>query len=310
MRGSGVVLVLGGTGFIGSHVVDRLARDAMVRVFSSRPSRWTPPVFGVEYREGNFVTGDGLREALVGVETVVHCISTTFAKTSNARMAWDIQTNLLATVQALEWCVEASVSRVVYLSSGGTVYGPSASLPLQESSPTEPRTSYGAVKLAIEKYLAIFHHAHGLNSTVLRGSNAYGPRQNPQGQQGLINVALGQIAQGLPVDIYGDGLTVKDYVYVSDVAEACAKAVAAAGSGIGVFNIGSGRGVTVNEILAAVEGVTGRKIETRWQPSLGGDVGFVLDTSAAAHALNWAPEWSLGDGLRETWRWTQAYYRQ
>ncbi len=303
-----LVLVLGGTGFIGSHVVERLlADDYRVRVFSRGSHALTPFIAGVDYRVGDFVEGQGLREALAEVHIVVHCISTTIPKASNAVMEYDIASNLLGTVRLLNLCVETGVKRVVFISSGGTVYGPQpAGQRISESTPTHPIVSHGIIKLAIEEYLAVFERTHGLEYVVLRGGNVYGPRQNPNGTQGFINVLLGRVARGIPVEIYGNGLGLKDYLYVADFAEACSRAVFYPDANRQVYNVGSGIGVSIQQIIQEAQQVTGSPVLLKYHPALPNDVGFVLDIHKAYDGLAWTPHWNLTDGISETWRWIQS----
>ena len=142
--------------------------------------------------QGDFTQIDDLRPAIQGAECVVHCLTTTTVHSSNADMPFDIDSNLVGTVRLLQECVAAGVKRVVFVSSGGAVYGPTDVVPTPESSLAHPICSYGVVKLAIENYLHMFHHLHGLEYSVLRLSNPYGPRQNPEATQGVISIFAGK----------------------------------------------------------------------------------------------------------------------
>jgi UDP-glucose 4-epimerase len=300
------VLVLGGTGFIGSHIVERLIKDYQVRVYSRGHGHFANRVPGVDYRVGDFITGVGLYDALENVHTVVHCVSTTIPKSSNAIIEHDIQSNLVSTIRLLQLCVERKVKRVIFISSGGTVYGQPQILPIPESHPTSPLVSHGIVKLAIEKYLAVYERIYGLEYVILRGANVYGARQDPSGQQGFINVVLGRVVQGLPITVFGDGKTVKDYLYVKDFAAACALAVNAPGSCQGVYNIGSGVGVSNDGIIREATSITGISAKVEYRERMRDDVEFILDIKKSAANLNWTPRWSLREGMVETWLWTKV----
>lgn len=302
------VLVLGGTGFIGSHIVERLRVDYSTRVFSRHASRWQPPVPGVDYQQGDWADIDAVRQALVGIEQVIHCISTTIPKTSNSSMGADISTNLISTVRLLSLCVEAGIKRVIFISSGGSVYGIPRALPVRESDPTEPQTSHGIVKLAIEKYFAVFRQLHGLNYVVLRGSNVYGPRQDPNGQQGLINVLLGRMIQNRPIEVFGTGQIVKDYLYIDDFVEACAKSLNVGQAESPIYNIGSGVGTSVIDIISEAVRVTNKTIRILHRSSLPSDASSVLDINKARAELNWIPNCSLHNGILKTWLWINSVY--
>ena len=205
------ILVLGGNGFIGSHLVDRLIADGhFVRVFDKYPERYRAPLPEVEYHLGDFGNRGLLLDALRDIDVVYHLISTSLPKTSNDDPAFDVQSNVIETLFLLEQCLAKSVLKFVFVSSGGTVYGRPDRLPIVEESPTNPECSYGITKLTIEKYLNLYHHLHGLDYVVVRPSNPYGSRQDPHGIQGAIAVFLGRVASGKSIEIWGDGTFSKD----------------------------------------------------------------------------------------------------
>lgn len=301
-------LVLGGGGFIGSHVVDQLlVAGHQVRIFERpRVPRYRSfPRGAVEWVEGDFQNTAVVRDALDGVDTLIHLVSTTLPKTSNDDPVFDVQSNVIATLRLFELAVEAHVRRIVFISSGGTVYGPPSILPIPESHPTDPRVSYGIVKLAIEKYLALFHMQHGINYVVLRVANPFGERQRVDIAQGAVAVFIDRALRQLPIDIWGDGSVVRDYIHVEDVARAFVNAVDHAGAP-GVFNIGSGTGHSLNGILDQIESMLKRKIERRYLPSRGIDVpSNVLDIGHAHQLLGWAPKITLETGLERTIAWAR-----
>ena len=297
-------VILGGNGFIGSHLVDALlARKWKVVVYDRYPERYRPPIEKVEYVLGDIGNKHLLASSLSQVDVVFHLASTTIPQSSNESPTFDIMTNLVESVQLLETCVKYQVGKVVFLSSGGTTYGVPHSIPVTEEHPTNPVSSYGIVKLAIEKYLLLFHHLHGLSYVILRPANPYGPRQNPLGGQGAVVAFLACIARGLPVTIWGDGESVRDYFHVSDLVEACVLA-ATSTPNKAVLNIGSGQGVSLNQLLERIQEV----IETPFQvirlPSRPFDVPkLILDVRAARTELMWEPRVSLEEGILDTWNW-------
>jgi len=300
-------IVFGGNGFIGSHLVDLLLVEGhRVRVFDHVPERFRAPLSDVDYYLADFADPFAVAEALDGVDVVFHLISTTVPSTSNRDPVADVKSNLVCTVQLLEQVVKAGVKRVVFLSSGGTVYGNPQRLPIPESHPLAPVCSYGVVKIAIEKYLFMYEHLHGIEPMVLRGSNPFGPRQGHGGVQGFIATALSAVLHNVPLDIWGDGSVVRDYVYVRDFAQLCL--TAGMSNERGVFNAGSGKGHSLNDVVACIGEVVGQTPEIVKKPPRGFDVReVVLDTSLAAGTFQWAPKHTLSEGIRLTWEWMQQH---
>jgi len=306
----GRCLVLGGAGFMGSHLVERLVHEGRpVRVFDlpGAGAKRLAAVRGkVELVEGDFQKAREVAAAVEGCEAVFHLIGTTVPSTSNRDPAYDTETNLLTTLRLLEACVRAKVKQVIFSSSGGTVYGQAQSLPIHETHPTEPRTSYGIVKLAIEKNLELFRHLHGLDYAALRIGNAYGPRLPVGGEQGAVGAFLKCLKHGEPIPLWGDGSAVRDYVYVEDVARAF-RAALGQRSAHRVFNIGTGRGTSLRQLIALMERATGRKAAVESRSGRAADVPEnVLDTALARQHLGWTPEKTLEEGLALTWRWLES----
>lgn len=297
------VVVLGGSGFLGSHLVDRLVADGhRVRVVSRSPERFRGDLDGVDYVRGDFTHASVLEDALDGVEAVCHFATTTVPSSSNRDPVFDVATNLVGTVQLLEAMRERGIRRILYMSSGGTVYGEPVSFPVPESAGLHPISSYGVVKVAVENYLHMYEQLYGLEPVIIRASNPYGPRQPTDGSQGLIAVALAHVGSRKPITVWGDGTNERDYVFVSEVAAGCALAL---GSGLtGVYNLGSGIGTSVNEILSLIEAVTGTALEVLREPSRGFDVRrLVLDVSKAESDLGWKPSIPLAEGIERHWAW-------
>ena len=302
-------LVLGGGGFIGSHVVEiLLAAGHRVRVFEHPDAGLEnlALVAGqVELVRGDFTRPADLAPALEEIDLVLHLVGTVTPASSNRDPAYDIESNLKGTVTLLELAVEKGVRKVVFASSGGTVYGIPESLPLSEKSPTNPLTSYGIVKLACEKYLQLFHHLHGLDYTVLRIANPYGERQNPAGEQGAVAVFMGRIRKRRPLEIWGDGGVARDYLYVRDLARAF-RAACEISRTEKIFNIGSGRPHTLRQLVEELRRVTGYPVEVDYHPARACDVPVnYLDCSRAARLLGWRPEVDFSEGLRRTWEWVR-----
>ena len=300
-------LVLGGNGFIGTHLVDGLLEEGWpVRIYDRSTNRFRATPRSAEYVEGELGNHGLIREAVEGMEVVFHFVSTTIPKTSNDDPIYDVRSNLVDALQLLESCVEAGVRKVVFASSGGTVYGRPRKVPVTENHPTDPITSYGIVKLAVEKYLGLFEHLHGLDYAALRISNPYGPYQDPVGQQGVVPVFLNRLRTGQPVTIWGDGSVVRDYLYVSDLVEAL-KLAAQSGTRQRILNVGSGRGTSLKELVAIIAEVTGERPTVEYVPGRALDApANVLDVTRAREELGWNPTTDLTEGIERTWDWVRT----
>jgi UDP-glucose 4-epimerase len=299
--------IFGGGGFIGSTIADRLLRDGHeLRVFERprvEPYRKFAAGESVEWLGGDLQSVHDVGAAIEGADAVVHLVSTTLPKSSNDDPVYDVHTNLVASLQLLDQMVARKVPRIVFISSGGTVYGVPQRLPVDESHPTEPQVSYGIVKLAIEKYLLMYQRLHGLKATILRVANPYGERQRVETAQGAVGVFLHNALLGKPIEIWGDGSVTRDYIHVSDVAEAFARALEYTGPH-SVFIVSSGAGVSLNELIGMLEALLGRAVERRHLPGRAIDVPVnVLSNALAERELGWSPRVPLPEGLARTADW-------
>lgn len=300
-------LVIGGNGFIGCHLVDQLLNSGhSVRVIDRYPSRFREPLPTVDYQIGDLGNHGEIAAAVKDIDWVFHLAYTTLPQTSNDDPVYDIRSNIADSVQLFQECRQSNVKKVIFISSGGTVYGVPKTSPIAENHTTEPICSYGITKLAIEKYLYLFYTQWGLDYVVLRFSNPYGVLQNPRAKQGVIGVFLGAAAEGKPINIFGDGETVRDYIYVTDAARAlvCAAEYQPGPSDPRIFNIGAGRGHSLNEIVDEIKKNIDRPVTVNYQPGRPVDVpSNVLDIKLAEKHLQWSAQTELGAGLKETWNW-------
>lgn len=298
------VLVLGANGFIGSHLVDSLiSKGHIVRAFdrfSSGDVSFNTSE-DVEVFAGNYLNSDDLRQALKGIEYVFHFISTTTPASAENDPTIDIDTNIRMSVELFQLCVEAGVKRVIFASTGGAIYGLSESdTPHKEEDLALPVSPYAIGKLTIEHYLRYFRVKHGLQSTVFRISNPYGERQPFHRKQGVIPIFLENIHRGLPLTILGDGTMVRDYVYVKDVTDAISSIFEGEFT-YDIYNLGSGAGKSINDIVAAVKTVTQvyPEIVHVDTPSTYTHK-VVLDTSRFVQEFGRADVTSLQDGIART----------
>jgi len=297
------VLVLGGNGFIGSHLVcELLSSGHSVRVFDRMPEKYNKPHLDVDYRVGQFGDAFSMAEALQGIDVVFHLISTTVPGTSNLNPIADINDNLVATVVLLDQMVKLGVKRIIYLSSGGTVYGNPRQLPVPEDHPLNPICSYGVVKVAVEKYLHMYQELYGLVPTIIRPSNPYGPRQGHSGVQGIIATFMAKILSNQHIEIWGDGSIIRDYMYVGDLVQLSAHVCE--GSYAGVLNAGTGEGISIVRLLELLKEVTGKNINVEFKPGRAFDIKEItLDINKAISVTGWRPKMNILDGLRKHWEW-------
>ena len=297
------VLVIGGSGFIGSHIVDSLLKHGhRVRVFDRQPERFRAPVSGVECQFGNFGDRMALIDALAGVDAVMHLVSTTFPGTADLDPKTDVLDNLGGTLSLMDAMIGMGLSRIQILSSGGSDYGPPDTVPVTETHPLRPINSYGIVKSAIEHYLEMYRRTRGLSPVSIRASNPYGPRQGHSGVQGVISTFLNRILADERVEIWGDGSVVRDYLHVADLAELCVLALQSEKTG--PYNAGSGKGVALREIVEIISEVTGRDLEPHYKPGRAIDVPrSVLDVSRAQADFGWETKIGLRDGIAATYTW-------
>lgn len=304
------ILIIGGAGFIGSHLCDALLdRGNIVRVFD-RPGIVPYRVFksteSIEWVQGDFNSEIDIEKAVTGCKIIFHLISTTLPKSSNEDPVYDIQSNVIGTVRLLDIARRAAIEKLVFVSSGGTVYGIPNEIPISESHPTNPLSSYGISKLAIEKYLKLYELMYGLKYSIIRLANPYGARQRTNGAQGAVAVFMEKAIKNEEINIWGDGSVVRDYIYISDVIDALLS-VANYYGGENVFNIGSGQGKNLNQILQEIELILHRPVLRSYTESRSFDVPVnVLDIELAKKILDWSPKISFDEGLSKTYEWLNA----
>jgi len=301
------ITIFGGGGFIGSTIADRLLKDDhQLRIFERprvEPYRQFSNGEQVEWLTGDLMSVHDVSAAIDGAEAVLHLVSTTLPKSSNDDPIYDVQSNLVATLQLLNAMVAKQVRKIVFISSGGTVYGNPVYLPIDENHPTEPRVSYGITKLAIEKYLLMYQDLHGIKVNILRVANPFGERQRVETAQGAVGVFLSKAIQNQPLEIWGDGSVTRDYLYVSDVAEAFARAVDYDGAK-SIFNISSGVGTSLNDLIRVIEHVLGRNVVCDYRRGRPFDVPVsVLDNTLARHELGWDVRVKFEEGIVKTADW-------
>lgn len=299
-------VVVGGGGFIGSHLCEALLVEGhVVTVFDrgEAPNLDSLRQKGAILSVGDFFNPEDIQRALVDQDVVFHLLSTTVPQTSNDDPAYDVEANVVGTLRLLDLARKARVKKIIFASSGGTVYGIPQEIPIKENHPTDPTSSYGIAKLAIEKYLYLYWLLYGLDYCVLRIANAYGERQLSTPTQGVIPVFLERALRNNEIIVWGDGSVMRDYVFVTDISKALLKALTYSGE-TKVFNIGSGQGHSLNDIIHVIESVTGKPLQMKYADGRSFDVPIsVLDISRAKNYLNWSPTISLLEGIARMHAW-------
>ncbi len=300
------VLILGGSGFLGSAAANQLGAAGLeVKILCRRiPDAALFSAASVEIRTGDFTALTARDPLFDGVDTVLHFISSTTPASSMDDMAFDVSSNLLPTLNLLRIIQERGIKRLVYASSGGTVYGVPSRLPAAEDDPTNPISAHGITKLAIEKFIALYARSSGLNAIVLRVGNPFGPYQ-------LRGVVIGSIARfvqlhaaGEQLHIWGDGGVVRDYLHIDDFTSALAAIMRDTNFSSGVYNLASGSGHTLRDILEEIGRVSGRAPAASFEARRVMDVpAIVLDISRLRRALpSWQPRISFSDGIEKMWQ--------
>jgi UDP-glucose 4-epimerase len=305
-----VVTVLGGGGFLGSAIVDHLlAEGHAVRVLE-RPRNPPHRVFAanetVEWLSGDVGQPADVRKALKDASAVVHLAWSTRPKSSNDAPILDVQSNVVGTLQLLEEMRAQGIQNILFASSGGTVYGPPIRTPIDEDHPNNPTTSYGITKLTVEKYLLLARDLYGLRPVILRMANPYGERQRVEGAQGVVAAFLNSALAGRAIEIWGDGTVIRDFLHVEDVSRACSAALTYQGDA-SIFNIGSGAGTSLNELVHLLSELLDTELEVLHRPARSFDVkSNVLCCARARKELNWQPSIGMAEGLRRTLAWLRT----
>ncbi len=308
------ILVTGGAGFIGSHIVDALVdRGHRVTVLDDLSSGQEENL----NRRAKFIKGDVTSQKKlesvfkrVEPEAIFHLAAQINVRASVENPTIDAECNILGSLRLIEMAAKAGVKKFIFSSTGGAMFGDEAHYPAHEDESATPLSPYGLAKLTIEKYLDFYHRERGLPYIALRYGNVYGPRQNPHGEAGVIAIFTSLMLDGKAPIINGDGAQTRDYVYVGDVVKAN---IAALESEIeeGVFHIGTGKETDVNEIFRLVNWQFGKVFEATYGSAKSGEVKrSALDTRKAEALLNWKPEVDISEGITATVTWFKARLRE
>ncbi len=298
-------MLVGGSGFLGLALAHALAAAGQEPHILSRTT--VPGVRdGITFHRGSQDDPDVVVPLLRICGTLVHLASTTTPGLSAGRSSVDAIENLLPAARLLEILARCVPDRLIFVSSGGAIYGNPERLPTDESHPPNPLSSHAAGKTALEAFFTSFAHNTRIPLTIVRPSNLYGPGQAARDGFGLVRTLLDKALRAEPLEIWGDGSAVRDYLFIDDAVEAFERLIAHPDVS-GTFNVGSGVGTSISGLIRLVETVTGREIETVARPAREVDVrAIVLNTARLRAATGWMPRTELEPGLLRTWAWVSA----
>jgi UDP-glucose 4-epimerase len=294
-------LILGGGGFIGSHLAkDLLSSGYSVRVFDVKNfSKKNLETFidDIEVFEGDFHNPVDIALALKDIDYLYHLISSTIPSNSILNPAFDIESNVIPSIHLLQICLKKKIKKVIFISSGGTVYGIPCITPIPESHNCNPISSYGISKRTIENYFTLYHKLWQLDICIFRLSNPYGERQNPRGQQGVIPVFIRKAIKDEVIEVWGDGEVIRDYIYINDVTSVLIRALSIKTPEL-IYNLGSGIGTSLNQILQFITSHINPDQKINYLKGRSFDVPVnVLDTSLLSKRFGITEQTSLNNGM-------------
>ncbi|MBS7530682.1 NAD-dependent epimerase/dehydratase family protein [Hazenella sp. IB182353] len=305
------VLVIGGAGFIGSHIVDQLIAQGDEVIIMDNLSTGKENQL---HTQASFYNLDITSPDILTVfekekpEVVIHQAAQIHVQTSVVNPIFDANINIMGTINLLEACRKTSVKKFIYASSAA-IYGTPIHLPITEDHPIQPLSGYGISKFTPEMYLSVYQDLYDLSFTILRYGNVYGIRQDPRGEGGVISIFLDKILQEQPLTIDGDGMQTRDFIYVEDVARAN---IAAIHKGDGeIFNVGTGIQTSLNELISVFKQVSSNPVSALHGQDRPGDIKHsYFDIEKIEQHLDWKPQVTLEAGLINTFKYYEELYRQ
>lgn len=309
------ILILGAAGFIGTNLTVKFAEDKKNKItVVDKQYAYFVDLLNMNLKNVEIVQSS-LDEKmdfsiLDGQDIVFHLVSTNVPTNSNCHISKDIQENVLYSAVLFEECVKYNVKKVIFFSSGGTVYGKEVQCPLSEDTRTNPISSYGLQKLTIEKLLYLYHHIYGLDYRIIRLSNPYGPYQRPNGILGAVTTFTYNALKNQPITVYGDGSVIRDFIYIDDAINAIFNVVTG-NQKYKTFNIGSGVGISINQLLASIENVLNIKLNVQYEAGRSVDVPVnYLDIGRYEECYGKLQTISLEEGIERTSEFMKRKYNE
>jgi UDP-glucose 4-epimerase len=303
------IIVFGANGFVGRHLTRTLAESG-VRVIALVGALPPNPIASVEYGIGAFDTPDAFAPWLSQARLIIHAASRSTPGHSAGKPLFELNANLTPILALLDALQSAPPCDLLYLSSGGTLYGDTSKHPADEIDTIRPKSYYGAGKAAAEHFIHAYAMQFNRAATIVRPSNLYGPGQTLRSGFGVIPTAFDRIQSQVPLSIWGDGFAVRDYLYIDDFIKLCLAIIdQPMPMGSRVFNAASGEGVSLNRLIETIQCITGQTVRTQHDHSRTVDMArVVLNPQAAASQYGWMPETPLAAGLANTWAWWQTQH--
>lgn len=309
------IILLGAAGFIGTNLVIQIAKnpDNVITVVDRNKSHFevlkTMSIPNLRILESELSVDTDFNSLIEGQDVVYHLVSTTVPTTSNKTIPDELNANVVMTSLLLEACVRKSIEKVVYFSSGGTVYGKEAKCPLNEDTPTNPITSYGVQKITIEKMLYLYNYMYGLDYRIIRLSNPYGPYQRPNGVLGAVTTFTYRALKNEEIIVYGDGSVVRDFIYIDDAIDGIQRIVNG-DSSYKTFNLGCGYGTSIKEVLGIIESTLGIKLSIKYTGMRRVDVPInYLDISRYEKEYGKLNPVNLETGIKKTAEFMKKLYK-
>lgn len=307
------ILILGAAGFIGTNLTIQLAKNPhnKLTLVDVDKTYFAPAVTknnNTNIIESTFDKNTDFDSILQNQEVVYHLVSTTVPTTSNQHISQELQANVIFSANLFEACVRCNVKKVVFISSGGTVYGKEASCPLKEKTTTNPISSYGIQKITIEKLLYLYNYLYGLDYRIIRLANPYGPYQRPNGILGAVTTFTYKALRHEKIMVYGDGSVIRDYIYIDDAVRAMLKIVNGENDER-IFNLGCGSGTSIKKVLETIQNVLNVKLDIEYKAGRKVDVPVnYLDISQYEKYYGALNPISLDNGIKKTAAFMQANY--
>lgn len=300
------ILLLGAAGFIGTNLTIELAKKTEDEItLVDRSKAFFKPIVSMDLKnvhilEADLTVGMDFDSILKDQEVVYHLVSTTVPTTSNQHISQELVSNVIFSANLFEACIRCAVKKVVFVSSGGTVYGKEVDCPLKEKTATNPISSYGVQKITIEKLLYLYRYMYGLDYRIIRLANPYGPYQRPNGVLGAVTTFTYKALKGDEITVYGDGSVVRDFIYIDDAIRAIMKIVNGENKHR-TFNLGCGYGTSIKQVLETIEKALGIKLNVSYIEGRKVDVPVnYLDISRYEKYYGELNPISLEDGIRKT----------
>jgi UDP-glucose 4-epimerase len=305
------IVIFGGSGFIGQALLKALTKKEIPLIVLSRsplPVTLLAKAPLLKNYCGDFVQPEDFADFLSNASAVIHCASTSTPGKSAGQPRREATDNLLPTLALMEAWQNLPHCHLLYLSSGGALYQPGEGRAATESSALEPRSYYGAGKIAAEYFIAAACAQFSLQATIIRPSNIYGPGQTPKAGFGIIANAFAHLKSQQPLTIWGDGQSIRDYLYIDDFIELCLSVLEKPGQDYQVFNAASGQGIRLVDLLQLIEKISAMPLSIQYQTSRKVDIPTVaLSSEKAKKIYNWQARTPLEAGLKQTWQWWQQF---